>query len=878
VRAGFASVALMLVLAYPVWSIMLRPDLDLWRTDDGEPHLLRMLAMRLAFTESLALPRWASDMYRGYGYPVFNYYAPLTYIGATILGLLGLSAWDAFQVLGLGAIAAGATGAYALVRMASPRAMGYRDHIPAITAGLLYSFAPYPFITNLYIRGDLPEALGLGIAPWFLLAVDRCLVTTGHVRALRATLLASVLGAGLLLVHQLSGAMALGAAVAWAIGRTITGQIARDGLRRAITRLVIGGTVAAGLTAFSVVPTLTEGRSVQLGLVRVPPAEMVEKLAVPFGTVARPIAMHPGADPGLPGAVDWTWIYRYPWGLPPTFGPVKPAAPHAVIALVAVAGAAAVSLLGLIQRGYASAGPVASPALVLGGAWLLNTTWTQRVWEDFPPMQFLQFPSRLYGPFSLGVAVAVGMVLQHVAARSTKWRRAAWTAGTASVLALAIASLANPPIPFAADVSQAVDARALLRTEYNRDAWNGGAATGNSEFTPVGIEIAESIPGRPRGNQVFDRAYPPGSWVGSTALVYAGAARITSLRHDSYRHDIGVEVEADHATVAVHQLWFPGWRAYVDGVPAPIRTPPYDATEDSRLGFQLVDVPSGSHLVTVQFGSTLSRLTGNAITTVTAIGVAASLASFLWRNRQAATVTSRAGWAAATAVAAGVAALAGSQLAFETARSLPPQPLPGVFANAIVTDVAAAVRAGQARISSPTGSELGPDKFIDVRWALVGEFEVARPNIVEFPHGGRLRQWLFMHPTSRVTFESSVTDRDTFFTAGMALRPEAWHTDYGDGVRFAVDVATAGSQPIEVYAQRLNPRANIDERRWVEVRLPLAAYVGQSVEITLRTDPVDDVRNDWAGWGNPMVVVDHTLLRPENGPDVPANVGPRPRF
>ena len=84
------------------------------------------------------------------------------------------------------------------------------------------------------------------------------------------------------------------------------------------------------------------------------------------------------------------------------------------------------------------------------------------------------------------------------------------------------------------------------------------------------------------------------------------------------------------------------------------------------------------------------------------------------------------------------------------------------------------------------------------------------------------------------------------FTAGMALRPEAWYTDYGDGVRFAVDIATAGSQPVEVYGQRLNPRANTEERRWVEVRLPLASYLGQTIEITLRTDPVDDVRNDWA--------------------------------
>ena len=321
-----------------------------------------------------------------------------------------------------------------------------------------------------------------------------------------------------------------------------------------------------------------------------------------------------------------------------------------------------------------------------------------------------------------------------------------------------------------------------------------------------------------------------------------------------------------------------GWRAYVDGAPTPIRTPAYDAAEDSRLGFQLVDVPVGSHVVTVQFGSTIPRLVGGAITTITGIGGTIMILAFLGRSWQKITVRSRVGWAGTAILAIGVAGVAGAQLTFEATMSLPPRPLPKATKNAIVTDVAAVVRAGNARITSPTGAVLGPDKFIDVRWVLVGDLEAARPNVVEFPHGGRLRQWLFMHPASRVTFDATVQDDATFFTAGMALRPEAWYTDYGDGVRFAVDIATAGSRPIEVYGQRLNPRANTEERRWVEVRLPLASYLGQSIEITLRTDPVEDVRNDWAGWGNPMVVVDHSLLRPENGPDVPTNVGRRPMF
>ncbi|NBQ31760.1 MAG: hypothetical protein EBU21_07455, partial [Proteobacteria bacterium] len=172
---GTLPLALLLVLLYPVWSIMLRPDLDLWATDDGEAHLLRIYAMRLAWGETLAFPRWIPDLYRGYGYPVFNFYAPLTYLAGHLVTSTGLSVWSAFRILGLGAIVSGATGAYAVVRITSSRVTGNRDHTGAIAAGLLYLVAPYPFVTNLYIRADLPEALGLGILPWFLLAVDRCL-------------------------------------------------------------------------------------------------------------------------------------------------------------------------------------------------------------------------------------------------------------------------------------------------------------------------------------------------------------------------------------------------------------------------------------------------------------------------------------------------------------------------------------------------------------------------------------------------------------------------------------------------------------------------------------------------------------------------------
>ncbi len=492
---GTLPLALLLVLLYPVWSIMLRPDLDLWATDDGEAHLLRIYAMRLALGETLAFPRWIPDLYRGYGYPVFNFYAPLTYLAGHLVTSTGLSVWSAFRILGLGAIVSGATGAYAVVRITSSRVTGNRDHTAAIAAGLLYLVAPYPFVTNLYIRADLPEALGLGILPWFLLAIDRCLVADRRGTKLQSVLIAAVLGAMLLLTHQLSGVLALVASVLWAASRLSRWQPAS---RTAFARLVIGGFVAGGLVAFSAVPTLTEGASVQLASVRIPIGDMTEKLAVPFGTVARQLISHPNANPGEPGAVDWSLAYRYPWGVESTFGPVKPAAAHAIIAVGASAALIAMTCIRMLTRIGDLAVPRMAPVLILGAMWLFNTTWTEAIWANFAPMQFLQFPSRLYGPFSLGVALAVGMLLDRMAIQSLAWRRTVWIIAVATVVSLAYASLISPPVYTRAGTSHAVGADTLLRTEFNRDLWNGGTVTGNAEFTPVGVDISMSVPGHPQ--------------------------------------------------------------------------------------------------------------------------------------------------------------------------------------------------------------------------------------------------------------------------------------------------------------------------------------------------------------------------------------------
>lgn len=118
--------------------------------------------------------------------------------------------------------------------------------------------------------------------------------------------------------------------------------------------------------------------------------------------------------------------------------------------------------------------------------------------------------------------------------------------------------------------------------------------------------------------------------------------------------------------------------------------------------------------MTTVFGSTLPRMTGDAITALTAIAVTIAMLMNLGRGWPTIVSWSRAGWIVASVASLGFAGMAIAQTAFEVSMSQPPS-VPGTTPNLIIADVAYLVRNGRTRISSPTGSALGADKFIDVR-------------------------------------------------------------------------------------------------------------------------------------------------------------------
>ncbi|MDT8307485.1 MAG: hypothetical protein RRC07_16250, partial [Anaerolineae bacterium] len=161
--SGVAGVLAMVALA--LWPFLSRPGLP--RFTDAELHVYRLAELARLVGAGELYPRWAPNFYFGYGYPIFNYYAPLSYYAGLPVALLPW--WDAVAAVRAVFITATIMGALAIYAFTRTHWGGAAGQVAAAA----FIFAPYVLYVDPHARGDLAEALALGLFPVALWAVDR---------------------------------------------------------------------------------------------------------------------------------------------------------------------------------------------------------------------------------------------------------------------------------------------------------------------------------------------------------------------------------------------------------------------------------------------------------------------------------------------------------------------------------------------------------------------------------------------------------------------------------------------------------------------------------------------------------------------------------
>lgn len=134
-------------------------------THDGEYHVVRFYEFNKVLLSGNIYPRWAPDLNKGFGVPLFNYVYPLPNYVASFLAFFGLSFIDSFKVEMFLALLLGGIFIYLWSRE-------FWGDLGGVISSIFYTFSPYHFV-DIYIRGSVGEVWALAFFPGYLWSVTK---------------------------------------------------------------------------------------------------------------------------------------------------------------------------------------------------------------------------------------------------------------------------------------------------------------------------------------------------------------------------------------------------------------------------------------------------------------------------------------------------------------------------------------------------------------------------------------------------------------------------------------------------------------------------------------------------------------------------------
>ncbi len=533
-------------------------------------HVYRVAQIGLNAQEGVPLfHQWGQHFVRGYGNPIFAFYAPVTYWLATPFHLVGLEASSALRLVAWLAFFLAGWGAYNLGRC-------YFTAVPAFIVGLAYLFAPY-LLYNATQRGAIPELLGLALLPWALAAGILALARPRP----RQIILAGLAFGLLVLTHNVIPNFGLALLLLLAIG-----QIKRDNGRwhvwpsfKPAVAIIL---LALGLSLFFWLPALVELSYTQSGRTDAPFGAGPE-----FGQHFLPVTE----------LVRWPQVTADPTLLnPPLYRYLG-------------VGQSLLTLLGIglfLLRLWWRRGPVTRPALKRSVvAWVLvvfvtlffATPHSRWFWLHLPLPELVQLPTRLLGPASLAVALLAGLPVaimgQWLGSGSQPGR---WGRNNLALLlgcGLAVSVSGWPWLyPVRCDVpgvsAQAV-AEAMQWTDSGQVLRWGGEGLGETlprwvdQLPPPAALMPQYEAGPPINRLVLLESVVSQQWQ-------------PQPRGDRYLLTLSEET-----AVTYRAFYFPGWRAQVNEQPSHLLPRADD-------GLMELTLPAGEVVLELSFGPTPLRV------------------------------------------------------------------------------------------------------------------------------------------------------------------------------------------------------------------------------------------------------------------------------
>jgi len=502
-------------------------------------------------------PRWLPNLGFGYGYPVLNYYAPLTYYVAELFHTLGVGYIASVELTtALGFFLSGIA-----MYLYAKELLG---RWPAVVAAVAYIYLPY-HLADAYVRGGLTEFCAFVFLPLILWAFHRLLVT-GEVRYLP---LSSLLLAGLVLTHNLTAFLFMPVLIAYLL------LIALRPRARALLRGGLAIFLGFGLSAFYWLPAWAEVSWIRAGQVG-PTVTEYRALLLSWQELISPSPLHPYLH--LPGQG-----VEHPIGLV-----------QGVLTLFSLVILLHPSLLSKKKRWV-----VAFFGVVALAAIFMRLSWSQVLWDRLSLLRYLQFPWRLQALVGLGTSVLTGALLIPLEGVSFRLRVTVMVGFLLVILITSLVRLSVVPIhlpdheePLAEEgVSLATMAEYDYQTALWARLWGGPWLL---EYLPIWVSEA-------REEFFLPLEHPPRGTLPSLPEMTLG-------RQGPLERTLKVKTEVGFP-LSFHIFYFPNWRAYIDGKPR-------ETYPSGPLGLLTIDVPPGEHEFLLRFGETPAGLVGLSLSLV----------------------------------------------------------------------------------------------------------------------------------------------------------------------------------------------------------------------------------------------------------------------
>ena len=134
----------------------------------------------------------------------------------------------------------------------------------------------------------------------------------------------------------------------------------------------------------------------------------------------------------------------------------------------------------------------------------------------------------------------------------------------------------------------------------------------------------------------------------------------------------------------------------------------------------------------------------------------------------------------------------------------------------------------------------------------------AKANFVEktnFIINDEWREVLYEHADSEVTFKNVLIHENAELRFGIGINQGAWDKP-GDGVMFEMSIIDATSKNTLLFSKYIDPKNNVEDRKWFDEKTYLGAFAGQTVSFIFKTTggPKGDRSADWAGWSSPQIL------------------------